>query len=534
MSQKSFSLVLFGLMLCGTVLAAEWQAFSADSGPTDVRAITPHPTDAQILYAASSDRLYQTLDGGDSWKSVLSVRGEKEIRCVRVSPLDGEDVFVAHTKGALRSRDGGKRWARFYDGFGKSAAVNEIFIQKSDGNRIWLCTDSGLVMYEEDQKRFSQVKDLSKTAVYSIAASGGQLWAATSRGIVGSPDGVHWDLKQPLLRRESDDLPLEQFSVEEMSLLPALSNVASFANGECYVASAQGLWRYSPKENGWQLRDAAFSDTSKKWLAATPASLYLGSEKGLFKWNEEAGRLEEMSEGLLSKEVRHLVYNATEDSLIVGTKKGVYRLAHPDWSAVVGVEAAETVTAREILDRFKHEPSIRDVQAWAIRYAEVHPEKINAWRAAAARKALVPTLSLDRDLSENQNVDLDRGGTGDPDRFIIGPPEKSVDWSLGISWDLSELIWNGDQTSIDTRSKLMVELRDDILNEVNHLYFERRRLQAEMALAPKRDLPIQVEKELRLEELTAGLDALTGTAFSKALQNAAPDMKGREYEPIRQ
>ena len=64
----------------------------------------------------------------------------------------------------------------------------------------------------------------------------------------------------------------------------------------------------------------------------------------------------------------------------------------------------------------------------------------------------------------------------------------------------------------------MVQLRDDVLNEVTHLYYERRRLQVEMAMAPMRDLPIQIEKEIRLEELTANIDGLTGGYLSNRLQ----------------
>ena len=89
---------------------------------------------------------------------------------------------------------------------------------------------------------------------------------------------------------------------------------------------------------------------------------------------------------------------------------------------------------------------------------------------------------------------------------------------MGFSWNLCNLVWNDDQTSIDTRSRLMVELRNDVLNEVTHLYYERRRLEFEMAMSPVRDLPVELDKEVRLEELTAGIDALTGGYFSRRLQ----------------
>jgi hypothetical protein len=58
----------------------------------------------------------------------------------------------------------------------------------------------------------------------------------------------------------------------------------------------------------------------------------------------------------------------------------------------------------------------------------------------------------------------------------------------------------------------MVQLRDDILEEVTRLYFERKRLLAEM-----KDKERDIRKQLRVEELTAYIDALTGGEFSEAL-----------------
>ena len=138
------------------------------------------------------------------------------------------------------------------------------------------------------------------------------------------------------------------------------------------------------------------------------------------------------------------------------------------------------------------------------------------------KKAWLPTVSLTADRGVDHNVDIDRGGTNDPDKFIIGPLETNTDWHAGVSWDLGEIIWNNDQTSIDTRSKLMVELRDDILNEVTHFYFERRRLQVEMLMTPAKEVPLQVERQIRLDELTANIDALTDGYLSRAL--ASPEV----------
>ncbi|MBI4227873.1 MAG: hypothetical protein HY600_06360 [Candidatus Omnitrophica bacterium] len=165
---------------------------------------------------------------------------------------------------------------------------------------------------------------------------------------------------------------------------------------------------------------------------------------------------------------------------------------------------------------FSREPTVRDVQTAAIRYAEVMPEKIQGWRARAAWRSWIPrfTLSLDRDI----DTTIGSSSSGGKTTFTVGPEEQSLSFGYGFTWELADLIWNPDQTSIDTRSRLMVLLRNDILDQVTRAYFERRRLQVEYAMIPVREPSLRAERQLRIDELTAQLDALTGGAFSETIR----------------
>lgn len=163
------------------------------------------------------------------------------------------------------------------------------------------------------------------------------------------------------------------------------------------------------------------------------------------------------------------------------------------------------------------ELDIRQVQRAAILYAEVSPEKIVRWRALARIKALLPRLTVDLDRDRNRTVAS--ATSGGKTTFSIGPEDESLSVGLSLTWDFGELIWNPDQTSIDSRSRLTVKLRKEILEEVTKLYFERKRLLTEFEANPTEDEVLQRERQLRVGELTAQLDALTGGYFSKAQES---------------
>ena len=158
------------------------------------------------------------------------------------------------------------------------------------------------------------------------------------------------------------------------------------------------------------------------------------------------------------------------------------------------------------------EPSIQEVQKAAIRYAEVMPEKIRNWRRGAVWRNWIPKFSLN--LDQNRNKTVVSSTSAGKTTFSVGPKDESVSVGFGFTWDLANFIYNPDQTGIDVRSRLVVQLRRDILEEVTRLYFERRRILNEFRNNPTEDGLLRSERSLRIQELTAQLDALTGSWFS--------------------
>lgn len=179
-----------------------------------------------------------------------------------------------------------------------------------------------------------------------------------------------------------------------------------------------------------------------------------------------------------------------------------------------------------VLAEFSGEPDIRAVQAMAQDYSMTRPDLVQNWLKASKRAFLLPSMSLtyrkELDLAERDEwADIDTETKTWQNEWerredtVTG--ENDDTYQVSLRWRLDKLVMSSEQIRVISESQDVVKLRDKVLDEVTRLYFDRRRLQVELLLNPAGDLKRQIEDALRLQEMSANLDALTGGAFSAAL-----------------
>ncbi|MCA9572395.1 MAG: helix-hairpin-helix domain-containing protein [Myxococcales bacterium] len=183
-------------------------------------------------------------------------------------------------------------------------------------------------------------------------------------------------------------------------------------------------------------------------------------------------------------------------------------------------------TPGAVLAHFSTEPTVQQAQAWASAYAEADPESVRRWMRSAKRFAALPTLWVRYRLTNDFDQDyqyfatdgvIDQDGEQLFNVLDDAGAAQEAQYMVQARWDLDKLVMSSERIRVLSETQDLVKLRDKTLTEVNRLYFERRRVQVEMLLAPKLDTLGQVKDELRVMELTANLDALTGGRFSAAL-----------------
>ena len=192
------------------------------------------------------------------------------------------------------------------------------------------------------------------------------------------------------------------------------------------------------------------------------------------------------------------------------------------------------------------DPDIRAVQAAALRYLDLGPARMRSLWDGLSVRGWIPSLSLRvagaRDRSWGRDWD-DAVSSGD--RYLLTDHDKDhsldLEASLVMTWDLPGLAFDDDAIEISREHRLVVSLRDNVIDEINQMYFERRGLLEKLRTGdPASDVPAL---ELRAAELAAGLDAWTGGWFSRSrpgrdLSSRSPPLGPRpnpeeRLEPLR-
>jgi len=488
--------------LVENVSAYEAWKFVSGIKEADMKELAIDPYNEGVFYAASIKRLYRSEDKGETWRVVFSARGDGNV--INFINVSGQGVFVCTEKGVFKSPNGKSGWKRMFKGVGIEEN-NALHINIFQGGEIYLGTKGGLFFSSDNGATWKKDSgEAGNISITWIAFREEDIFLASDRGLYKSSDSG-WR-RVFVTSREESDFDSSQTDESTSAVKPVNSMIVN--NETLYLATDSGIFISEDKGYNWKRfsSEGLLSQRVKRLLFKD--NFYAATDEGVFVFGDKDKMWRALYTGMTADKIESM--SADKEGVIwVATDKGLYKsgMKSRSLSTLTRVSLEE----ENVLELFDYEPSITDVQNAAIEYAEVHPDKIKEWRGAAGKKALLPSVSVGLDRYVVDYYHWDAGQN--PDEFQKG--DDIIAWDVTVTWKLDELIWNDDQTSIDTRSRLMVQLRDDILDEVTRTYFERRRLQIEMHLSSPSDVKERIEKELRMQELTADLDALTGGYFSE-------------------
>ncbi len=440
-----------------------------------------------LLFASSGSALYRSHDAGSSWEKIY-VFQKGDINFIL---RKGPKLFVAAGDSLFLGTNEGENLRVLYS---LNDSSQKILCMHSCGEKLYLGTTQGLFILDLSSKDATRVTDLPQNSEVWWISGQNPLLISSNYGIYRKKD-TSW--KRVYVVRKTDAEDLSSLNEKETSLL-RVKVIKADINNPCivYAGTTKGLLVSQDRGISWRkLFLEGVDNLEINYINQHPQNpniVFISTAHGFFRANLITMKSQKMYKGLESEDVRLFSWDS-QGKLVLATSKGIFK------------EGQENLGLENYV--FGDGPSIKEVFRAAIRYNEIGPEKISRWRKQARLKAFLPTVKLDYD----KTVTTALGASYD--RVQVGPR----DWGISFSWEVADLLWGTDQTSIDTRSRLNTQLRIDILEDVNRIYFERKRLVSELN-NPQVTPQQKQEKILRIEELTAALDYYTGGYFSRRLE----------------
>jgi hypothetical protein len=559
-----------------TVFPPSWQEVGQGILERNMRkVVSTNKKEDPHTYVTTSKGVYASA--GRSFQKILSFpQTNFEINDVCISKADPSGIYWATDQGLYFSKEGRSSIDKIFSHSHPGTRACQSVYQ--DTNKLYVGTGNGLFVRDQDKRVWRKVnEDFNDTPVYGIDSDDEYIYLYNPNAVfrINKKEKVcesiyqagNGNLSSYGLSMDSRSLPRQIF---HMSVMDGRSLLIAASKGIFFSSDHGAHWEpfRSPFHQYPSINDIiclktshGIDDASKSsgkgdgQVPFCPGGLLVATKRGAFLLTRD--RKISLYKGLATNVINDLAMNRT-GGILAATERGLFYLpvkeTLPRFTGVnnagqddggtsrpgnhpVGLDngfsnhqGESSVDPNQLEALFAHEPSITQVQRWAIEYAEVSNRKIQQWRKQARQRAWLPRLSMGLDGAKDKTVsDCVYGSYSSGGQSYIGPDDKTFydkfGWDVSLTWDLADLIYTSEQTSIDSRSKLMVELREDILDQVTRLYFERRRLQMEYVLTEAPSYVERMEKELRIQELTSLIDGMTGGRFFPASPKAMPCMR---------
>jgi hypothetical protein len=504
--RKSLSVPL-ALGLALAVSAARAQEFTPLAGFERVRGITALALDAAGVRVALGT-------GSSVW---LAARGEVAQRALRAGAVrdlafapDGT-LWIASERGVLELSD--------------SAAIPHAFGTGASGRAtrlLWLGdallagSEDGLVLRPPGGAFARLNGEAPEGGVRALAALGPRAALA----IVGTEIArVELDAGRRVVSKLArEDLPAGDGAPLDLVLL---------ASGEALALRERGLARRDASGAWARIPLALPPGAEPARIAASASGVWIATSAGALFARDARGPFERLGPPAGSATLNALVIRGQE--LLLAGPRGALR-----GEVRAQLPAARADARAKLAIRASAEPSVLAAQRAALRYLALEPHYSASLRERPRRSALAPVLEIYGSTGEGhtRERDWDQAFTSGFDReFLDRHLKHGSDYDAGarVVWNLGNTIYHPEEIDASREAREWIELRDEVLDEVAQLYFERRR--ALLDAARETDSYAAARLELRAAELAAGLDAWTGGWWSAQLANASPERPASEITP---
>ncbi len=221
------------------------------------------------------------------------------------------------------------------------------------------------------------------------------------------------------------------------------------------------------------------------------------------------------------------------DRLLIATERGLF--AHAKGSGV----SATADQLRKLQDAYRKEPTLSEAAHMAMRYFRIHPDSYNYLARRVRHIGYGPAVQFiyrytngrstrfDEDLvlTEDAPDDFDTSDINDINELyelgiLVRAPQRGNFHAVFVlfQWDFDRLWYNEYERSVMSFRPRLRTAQQRVINRLEILYGVRRRIVTDVVLGrDPQDVSSLATRAIRLQEVTAQLDGLTGGGYSDAM-----------------
>lgn len=154
------------------------------------------------------------------------------------------------------------------------------------------------------------------------------------------------------------------------------------------------------------------------------------------------------------------------------------------------------------------EPPVEALQRAAAREADLAGGgPVGGYPGRARMAALLPRFTAEYRHVEVSNRVVGLQGSGEVDYLRLAPSDTFL---VRATWDLPSLVACPGELTAGTQAQALARRREEAVDRVTKLFFERRRHRVALLLAPPVDPVARAQAEVEIARLGAEIAAITG------------------------
>jgi photosystem II stability/assembly factor-like uncharacterized protein len=320
---------------------ASWQEVPDLKGQS-VLALVGAPSDPATFVAGTLKGVYKTTDSGSHWK-LISPEGSREIHeveSIAIDPKDPKIVYAGTWHLPWKTTDDGAHWSNIKEGVIDDSDVFSIIIDPKDPSVVYASACSGIYKSESAGSLFHKIQGIPSTArrtrvLMQDPQHQNIVFAGTTEGLYRTTDsGKTWS------RTTGPEL-----IVNDVYINPQDTNRILLATDRGGVlVSNDGGASFRATNSGFSSRQI----TSYVADMRSPGTIYVGlvNDKawgGVFVSTNGGLTWTQKNAGLEAHDVLSLG-QASDGTILAGTRHGIYRLNGEVWNKVEHVSLELPVT----------------------------------------------------------------------------------------------------------------------------------------------------------------------------------------------